>query len=121
MRFMEPSTPLRCLASIPRIWSRLKKRAASSDANAAFTRSWKRSSRSQPFNGTGKPSFFLFAVRSGISLSAVRRRATLVFSSVTLKRAGIRRATSQTFLSRNGTRSSRLCAIDMRSALSRMS
>ena len=79
------------------------------------------SSLSQCRIGTGKPSLGRFSTCAGTISSIARRRAYFVVSRVIFWSTGIVLATSKTVVSRNGTRSSRLLAIVILSALTRMS
>ena len=81
------------------------------------------SSLSQTRVGVGKPSFLRFTMAGGTTPSSARRSANLVSTERggSFRSTGMPAATSKTSLSRNGTRSSSECAIDIRSALTRMS
>ena len=81
------------------------------------------SPRSQTRVGVGKPSFLRLTMAGGTTPS--QRLAHGVLGRVdrggSFRSTGMVAATSKTSRSRNGTRTSSECAIDIRSALTRMS
>ncbi len=79
------------------------------------------SPRNQWPMGTGKPSLGRSALSRGSRLPTASRSANLVVPAAVFSARASLLATLITSRSRNGVRSSRPCAIDPRSALTRMS
>src|SRR3989344_4014908 len=71
--------------------------------------------------GVGKPSFFLLRTDSGKTFLNASRKRYFVIPFLHLKRSGKVAARRETSRSRNGTRSSRECAMVILSALARIS